>query len=144
VRPIPERYDLGLPVVALEQEWRGPQGFRHFPSPSELQWEGHEVTVVRDGGEALSAWPTSLPEVALLDIGMPGLSGYEVARAVRKSEHGGAVLLIAITGWGQTRDKVEALAAGFGHHFTKPIDMDRLRELLGSTASAAGSSTVTR
>jgi CheY-like chemotaxis protein len=75
---------------------------------------------------------------------MPGLSGYEVARTVRKSDHGRAVVLIAITGWGQTRDKAEALAAGFDHHFTKPIDIDRLRELLASAAPAAGSPSITR
>jgi PAS domain S-box-containing protein len=102
-----------------------------------LRMDGHAVTVVRNGHEALSAWSTYLPEVVLLDIGMPGLSGYEVARGVRKSDHGRAVVLIAITGWGQTRDKNEALAAGFDHHFTKPIDIDRLRELLGSAAPAA-------
>jgi PAS domain S-box-containing protein len=95
-----------------------------------LRMDGHEVTVVRDGHEALAAWPTFLPDVALLDIGMPRMSGYEVARRVRQSDQGRAVLLIAATGWGQTRDKAEALAAGFDHHFTKPIDPDRLREVL--------------
>ena len=108
-----------------------------------LQMDGHVVTVVHNGHEALSACSTYLPEVALLDIGMPGLSGYAVARGVRESVHGRAVVLIAITGWGQTRDKAEALAAGFDHHFTKPIDIDRLRKLLGSAAPAAGSSTIT-
>jgi PAS domain S-box-containing protein len=100
-----------------------------------LRMDGHEVTVVRDGHEALAAWPTFLPEVALLDIGMPSMSGYEVARRVRQSDRGRAVLLIAATGWGQTRDKAEALAAGFDHHFTKPVDPDRLRELLRSTST---------
>jgi PAS domain S-box-containing protein len=102
-----------------------------------LRMDGHEVTVVRDGHEALSKWPACLPEVALLDIGMPKLSGYEVARRVRQSDHGPSVVLIAVTGWGQTRDRAEAHAAGFDHHFTKPIDIDRLRELLRSAVPAA-------
>jgi PAS domain S-box-containing protein len=99
-----------------------------------LRLDGHEVAVVRDGQEALAVWPQFLPEVALLDIGMPKVSGYEVARRVRQDERGRAVMLIAATGWGQSHDRAEALEAGFDHHFTKPIDTDRLRELLRSIA----------
>jgi PAS domain S-box-containing protein len=102
-----------------------------------LRMDGHQVTVVRDGHEALAAWPTFLPEVALLDIGMPRLNGYEVARRVRLSDPDRTVMLIAATGWGQIQDKAEALAAGFNYHFTKPIDTDRLRELLRSAAPAS-------
>jgi PAS domain S-box-containing protein len=100
-----------------------------------LRMEGHEVIVVRDGNEALVTWSTFRPDVALLDIGMPRLNGYEVARRVRASDQGRGVILIAATGWGQSRDKAEALAAGFDHHFTKPIDTDRLLELLRSETS---------
>ncbi len=99
-----------------------------------LRLEGHDVTVVYDGPEALATFSTLLPEVALLDIGMPGLSGYEVARRVRQGSLGRAVTLIAVTGWGQETDKAEALAAGFNHHFTKPIRPDRLIDLLRVTS----------
>jgi PAS domain S-box-containing protein len=99
-----------------------------------LQIEGHEVTVVHDGSAAISAFNTVRPEVVLLDIGMPELNGYEVARQVRQSSRGRQVMLIAVTGWGQASDKVRALAAGFNHHFTKPIDSNRLNELLRSPA----------
>jgi CheY-like chemotaxis protein len=68
--------------------------------------------------------------VALLDIGMPGLNGYEVAQRVRHDPLGRAIILIAVTGWGQDRDKAQAHAAGFDHHFTKPVDPGRLTELL--------------
>jgi PAS domain S-box-containing protein len=102
-----------------------------------LRMDGHEVLVVRDGQEALATWATFQPEIALLDIGMPRLNGYEVARSVRQNDPGRAVVLIAATGWGQTRDKAEAVGAGFDHHFTKPIDPDRLRELLRSQTPAA-------
>ena len=95
-----------------------------------LRIDGHDVTVVRDGKEALAAFSAVQPEVALLDIGMPELNGYEVARQVRQCSLGRAVTLIAVTGWGQDRDKAQALAAGFNHHFTKPVEADRLCELL--------------
>lgn len=101
-----------------------------------LRLDGHEVTVVHNGREALAAFSAVQPQVALLDIGMPELSGYEVARRVRQGSLGRAVTLIAVTGWGQDRDKADALAAGFNHHFTKPVETDRLRELLRSEISA--------
>jgi signal transduction histidine kinase/ActR/RegA family two-component response regulator len=97
-----------------------------------LRLDGHEVAAVHDGRDALSAFEALQPEVALLDIGMPGLNGYEVAREVRRSPGGQAVLLIAVTGWGQDSDKARALAAGFDHHFTKPVDPEQLSVLLRS------------
>jgi CheY-like chemotaxis protein len=97
-----------------------------------LRIEGHQVHVVHDGRAAVSAFTDFNPEVALLDIGMPELSGYEVARRVRESPHGRSVTLIALTGWGQDRDKEQALAAGFNHHFTKPVEPARITELLRS------------
>jgi PAS domain S-box-containing protein len=98
-----------------------------------LSLEGHEVTVVHDGQQALAAFQTVQPEFALLDIGMPVVSGYDVARRVRQSSLGRAVTLIAITGWGQDGDKARALAAGFNHHFTKPIEPELLSDLLRAT-----------
>jgi PAS domain S-box-containing protein len=95
-----------------------------------LRLEGHDVTVVHDGREALATIKDLLPEVALLDIGMPELDGYEVARQVRQESLGRAVTLIAVTGWGQQSDKALALAAGFNHHFTKPVEPERLSQLL--------------
>jgi CheY-like chemotaxis protein len=95
-----------------------------------LQVEGHEVQVVHDGAAALAALEQSQPDVALLDIGMPGLNGYEVAQRVRSTPIGRSVLLIAITGWGQDSDKARALESGFDHHFTKPIEPERITELV--------------
>jgi PAS domain S-box-containing protein len=95
-----------------------------------LRMEGHEVTVVHDGKEAIAAFDVLLPEIALLDIGMPELDGYEVARQVRQRSLGRAVTLVAITGWGQESDKGRALAAGFNHHFTKPVEPERVMELM--------------
>jgi CheY-like chemotaxis protein len=97
-----------------------------------LRMEGHEVTVVHNGKDALASCQALMPEFAILDIGMPQLDGCEVARQIRQGSLGRAVTLIALTGWGQETDKARALAAGFNHHFTKPVEPDRLSELLGS------------
>jgi CheY-like chemotaxis protein len=98
-----------------------------------LQLDGHDVTIVHDGQAALTAVQTRQLDIALLDIGMPKLSGYEVARQVRQGSLGRSVTLVAVTGWGQESDKARALAAGFNHHFTKPIETERLNELIRST-----------
>ena len=95
-----------------------------------LRMEGHEVTSVHDGPVALSVFSELKPDVALLDIGMPGLTGYEVARKMRQAGSKAPLTLIAITGWGQDIDKERAFAAGFDHHLTKPVDPQRLVELL--------------
>lgn len=96
-----------------------------------LQIAGHAVTVAYDGQQALESIETSRPEVALVDIGMPELDGYEVARRVRLDTRFRNTLLIAVTGWGQANDKARALAAGFDLHFTKPVEPAALIELLG-------------
>jgi len=97
-----------------------------------LRMDGHEVTVVHDGHEALQAFSQVQPEVALLDIGMPELDGYQVARHVRQDPLGQAVTLVAVTGWGQDSDKARAFAAGFNHHLTKPIEPEQLSTLLSA------------
>ena len=86
-----------------------------------LTVRGDEVRVAYDGEEALFAEQDFKPDVLLLDIGMPKLSGYEVARRVRDAR-GPGILLVAITGWGQEEDRLRAREAGFDHHFTKPVD----------------------
>ena len=100
-----------------------------------LQMAGHEVTVAYDGQQALESIETLRPEAALLDIGMPGLDGFEVARRVRLDIRLRNTLLIAVTGWGQASDKSRALAAGFDLHFTKPVEPATLIDLLGKKLS---------
>jgi DNA-binding response OmpR family regulator len=90
---------------------------------------GYEVRTAHDGLEAVRAADEFVPEAALLDIGLPHLSGYDVARHIR-SKRGGDVLLVAITGWGTAEDVKRSQDAGFDHHFTKPADPDRLRQVL--------------
>jgi signal transduction histidine kinase/ActR/RegA family two-component response regulator len=95
-----------------------------------LRLEGHEVKVVHDGDQALAAFGTFVPDFALLDIGMPGLNGYRVAQVVREAPSESSVVLIAVSGWGTQSDKAQALASGFNYHLTKPVEPERLLDLL--------------
>ena len=97
-----------------------------------LSFSGHEVRIAHDGAEALNALRDFRPDVAFLDIGMPGLTGYEVAQAVRAEPWGRQVTLIAVTGWGQPDDKLRARSAGFDRHLIKPIDPAEVDRLLDS------------
>jgi DNA-binding response OmpR family regulator len=94
-----------------------------------LRITGHEVRTVHDGLAAVEEATNFQPNVILLDIGLPKLNGYDAARHIRE-EHGDAVLLIALTGWGQEEDRRRSREAGFDHHLTKPIDFDDLDKLL--------------
>ena len=95
-----------------------------------LEMEGHRVHVAFDGTSGFEAARDSRPEVIILDIGLPDINGYEIARRIRKEPWGVHVDLIALTGWGQEKDRQDAQAAGFDHHFTKPADLERLARLL--------------
>jgi CheY-like chemotaxis protein len=88
--------------------------------------------VAHSGHDALDALESFDPDSVLLDIGMPDMDGYEVARRMRSTARHGDVLLIALTGWGQEHDQRRAHAAGFDHHVVKPPDLDRLRDLLSA------------
>ncbi len=95
-----------------------------------LRLEGHDVELAHDGATAIRAFEKRRPDVALLDIGMPEASGYEVARRIRATPEGAAVVLIAITGWAQDSVRAQSRAAGFDHHLTKPVEPATLIELL--------------
>ncbi len=97
-----------------------------------LRVEGHEVQVCHDGPEALAAVDRFHPEVVLLDIGLPGMDGYEVARRLRGRSETEAALLVALTGYGQEEDVRRSLDAGFDHHFVKPADLAALSALFAS------------
>ncbi len=100
-----------------------------------LSMNGHEVFVAYDGVEALQRFKECNAQAVLLDIGMPGMSGYDVAREIRaQSAPGRGPLMIALTGWGQMRDKAMAEDAGFDHHLTKPVDPQGLLKLLRPSA----------
>jgi signal transduction histidine kinase len=99
-----------------------------------LALNGHEVHRAQDGAAALQAAMRHRPEVIFLDIGMPQMDGYEVARRIRAHEWGKELLLIAVTGWGQESDRQRSFAAGFDFHLVKPVDLEKLNQLLSKVS----------
>ena len=94
-----------------------------------LERLGHTVATASDGADALAVAASFQPEVAILDIGMPGISGHAVARELRK-QRGDEVILVALSGLGEASDKARAADAGFNRHFTKPVDIKALADYL--------------
>lgn len=90
---------------------------------------GAEVRIAHDGPQALAIFEGYAPSVVLLDIGMPGMDGYEVARRIRSSHPHRPSVLVALTGWGQQEDRVRAREAGFDHHLVKPANISALEVL---------------
>jgi PAS domain S-box-containing protein len=97
-----------------------------------LRLSGHETQVAHDGQEALDVAITYRPEIILLDIGMPRMSGLEVCRQIRKQAWGSNVLIIAVTGWGQEADRRRSQEAGFNYHLVKPIESSALRTIISN------------
>ncbi len=98
-----------------------------------LEYEGHRVAETADGTSGLDRDETMRPDIVLIDIGLPGLDGYEVARRIR-ARRGTDPILVAITGYGQIDDQRRSLEAGFDAHLTKPVSPDQLTGLLGTLA----------
>ncbi|MDB5810715.1 MAG: histidine kinase [Betaproteobacteria bacterium] len=94
-----------------------------------LKLEGHEIHIAHTGQEAFALAARVRPDIAILDIGMPDITGYDLARRIRLEAWGSNMLLIALTGWGQENDKRLSLVAGFDHHLTKPVDPRELIQL---------------
>jgi PAS domain S-box-containing protein len=97
-----------------------------------LKMSGYDVQLAISGTEALAVARREQPDAMFLDIGMPDMSGYEVAASVRREPWGEHALLVAVTGWGQPNDKEKSKAAGFNHHLTKPVDLDHVEHLLSA------------
>ena len=90
-----------------------------------------------DGPSALGELAIYRPEIVLLDIGLPGMDGYEVARSIRKQPGMGSMVLIALTGYGQDEDRRRSREAGFDHHLVKPVDPDALLSMVSRPVSLA-------
>jgi signal transduction histidine kinase/ActR/RegA family two-component response regulator len=101
-----------------------------------LRIDGNEVCTSLDGASALHAVSSHAVDVAFIDIGMPGMNGYEVARAIRNSKAGSDMLLVALTGWGQAEDRRKALEAGFDAHLTKPARVEDIEAVLRQADTA--------
>jgi CheY-like chemotaxis protein len=97
-----------------------------------LSLDGHEVRTAFDGPDALAVAEAFQPEVVLLDIGLPGMDGYEVAKQMRNLPGLQKALMIAVTGYGQADDRARSKAAGFDHHLVKPVDPEILSALLAT------------
>jgi CheY-like chemotaxis protein len=105
-----------------------------------LELWGHEVLVADDGSSGYQSTVGLRPDVALIDLGLPGLDGYEVARKIRAALGVASPLLIALTGYGAPEQRAQALAAGFDLHIVKPVEPERLAMLLGEYAATPPSS----
>jgi CheY-like chemotaxis protein len=97
-----------------------------------LQMWGHDVAYAYDGPSALETAEQWQPQAVFLDIGLPGMDGYEVAERLRELPHAKDTVLIAITGYGQDDDRVRSRRAGIDHHLVKPVAPDALRSLIDS------------
>jgi CheY-like chemotaxis protein/anti-sigma regulatory factor (Ser/Thr protein kinase) len=107
-----------------------------------LRLEGHEVKAVHDGLQALASLKVFDPHVVVLDIGLPGLDGYAVARQLRSRGDTSHVLLIALTGYGQKEDRTKAADAGFDYHFVKPADPRDIQTAIERGRNTAGDATL--
>jgi len=108
-----------------------------------LDLAGHEVFVAYNGQQALDLGARERPQAFVLDVGMPDLTGYEVARRIRQQAWGRGVLLLAVTGWGQDDDKEQAKAAGFDFHFTKPVNPQEVEERVAAFLALRATSRAT-
>ena len=104
-----------------------------------LELMGLQVRVAGNGNVALAEARTRRPDVMLVDIGLPGMNGYQLARAIRSDPALAGIALVALTGYGQEDDRRQALLAGFDHHLVKPVEVDHIQRLMAelSTANAA-------
>ena len=119
-----------LRIVVVEDNRDGREGLRML-----LESWGHRVEEAGDGRRGLELALSSRPDVALIDVGLPELDGYQVAQAIRKAPGGERLLLVAVTGYGQPEDAQRAREAGFDAHLVKPLDPDELRRLLQGAAA---------
>ncbi|HET7670663.1 MAG TPA: response regulator, partial [Burkholderiales bacterium] len=102
-----------------------------------LEFDGHDVAVAKDGAEGLAKLASMEPDAALVDIGLPGIDGYEVARRARELPNRESILLIALSGYAQKEDREKSREAGFDLHLAKPVAYDALRQALAKPVVAA-------
>jgi len=102
-----------------------------------LKIQGHEVQTARDGSEAIAVALRWRPEFIVLDLGLPGIDGYQVAARLKQEPSCGASVIIAVTGYGQVEDRQRSRAAGIDHHLLKPVDPGVLLALLARSHGSA-------
>jgi CheY-like chemotaxis protein len=104
-----------------------------------LEAEGHEVEVAEDGPRGIELARRYRPDIALIDIGLPGLNGYQVARELRGAENDRTIHLVALTGYGRPEDRRRASEAGFDAHLTKPVEPEELHRVLARAGARQAS-----
>ncbi len=122
---------MGLRVLVVDDD-------RDLATGTEmiLSAMGHDVRVAHDGAEALEIAAAFQPEAALVDLGMPNMNGYLLARKLREWRWTRGAVLIAVTGWGGDRERERSKEAGFDHHLLKPAQPERIAELLAAVRPA--------
>jgi two-component system, sensor histidine kinase len=118
----------GRKVLVIDDNADGREALRTF-----LELGGHRVEVAENGHDGIARALATRPEVALIDIGLPDLDGYTVARRLREGPAGRSALLVALTGYGRPDDRRRALDAGFDAHLVKPVDPQELTDVLAGT-----------
>jgi CheY-like chemotaxis protein len=103
-----------------------------------LEQAGHTVFEADNGSSGMELMDREHPDVAIIDIGLPGLDGYQVARCMRAHPHGRAMVLVAMTGYGAPLDHEHSVQAGFDHHLVKPVDVDELWRLIDDRVACPG------
>ena len=114
-------------ILVVEDSWDVAESLSAW-----LEDDGHQVRVARTGAEALAEASAFRPEVMLVDIGLPDMSGHDLARKLRDLPEVRDALLVAVTGYGQESERRRSRAAGFDHHWIKPLTFENLSELLTS------------
>jgi CheY-like chemotaxis protein len=105
-----------------------------------LQAKGHQTRVATDGAQAISVADEFRPQCVLLDLGLPRMDGYEVARRLRERPYGGEVVLVALTGWAGRDVRTKAAEAGFDYHLVKPVNWEELEKIVQSMTRPQASS----
>ena len=138
-RPAPPPPGPGRRILIVDDNRDGAESLALL-----LQLGGHETHTAHDGPEAVAAAERLRPDAVLLDIGLPGLNGYEVCRRIRGTPWGRDLMVVAVTGWGQEVDRQRSREAGFDTHIVKPVDADALMRLLTSLRSGGGAESAGR
>jgi CheY-like chemotaxis protein len=142
VLPLVHNVTLGAPIIAQAEPAAPGPAYRivviednvdaNESLKAVLHMVGHEVSSAFDGIAGVERIRELVPHVVLCDIGLPGMSGYQVAERLRETGHAPMPIMIALTGYGQPEDVTRALAAGFDHHLTKPVDIEALLRLVAA------------
>lgn len=123
--PTPTSPSAGRRILLVEDSTDAREALQRL-----LELDGHAVVVAADGHEALTRAAEVAPDIALIDIGLPVLDGFEVARRLRATPLGSKMRLIALTGYGRSDDRARVIEAGFDDHLVKPVDPDALARQL--------------